>query len=291
MYRNMLKLDDFTNEEIMDFLYMAKEFKLGNRKVNYNGEKIIANLFFEPSTRTHYSFDMAALKLGCKTIDFSAETSSLKKGETLYDTVKVFEVIGANALIIRHNEPEYYKQLEKINIPIINGGDGSKDHPSQALLDLFTIQEEFGEFKGLTAVIVGDIAHSRVAHSNIRIMERLGMNVYTSGPKEYSEQNLHFVELDEIIPKADILMFLRIQNERHEENNLKISTEEYNKKYGLNIERVNMMKEKSIIMHPAPFNRNIEITDEVIDCPKSRICNQMENGVYVRMAILNNFLK
>ena len=291
MYRNMLKLDDFTNEEIMDFLYMAKEFKLGNRKVNYNGEKIIANLFFEPSTRTHYSFDMAALKLGCKTIDFSAETSSLKKGETLYDTVKVFEVIGANALIIRHNEPEYYKQLEKINIPIINGGDGSKDHPSQALLDLFTIQEEFGEFKGLTAVIVGDIAHSRVAHSNIRIMERLGMNVYTSGPKEYSEQNLHFVELDEIIPKADILMFLRIQHERHEENNLKISKEEYNKKYGLNIERVKMMKEKSIIMHPAPFNRNIEITDEVIDCPKSRICNQMENGVYVRMAILNNFLK
>ena len=291
MYKNMLKLDDFTNEEIMDFLYMAKEFKLGNRKVNYNGEKIIANLFFEPSTRTHYSFDMAALKLGCKTIDFSAETSSLKKGETLYDTVKVFEVIGANALIIRHNEQEYYKQLEKINIPIINGGDGSKDHPTQALLDLFTIQEEFGEFKGLTAVIVGDIAHSRVAHSNIRIMERLGMNVYTSGPKEYSEQNLHFVELDEIIPKADILMFLRIQNERHEENNLKISTEEYNKKYGLNIERVNMMKEKSIIMHPAPFNRNIEITDEVIDCPKSRICNQMENGVYVRMAILNNFLK
>lgn len=291
MYKNMLKLDDFTNEEIMDFLYMAKEFKLGNRKVNYNGEKIIANLFFEPSTRTHYSFDMAALKLGCKTIDFSAETSSLKKGETLYDTVKVFEVIGANALIIRHNEPEYYKQLEKINIPIINGGDGSKDHPSQALLDLFTIQEEFREFKGLTAVIVGDIAHSRVAHSNIRIMERLGMNVYTSGPKEYSEQNLHFVELDEIIPKADILMFLRIQHERHEENNLKISKEEYNKKYGLNIERVKMMKEKSIIMHPAPFNRNIEITDEVIDCPKSRICNQMENGVYVRMAILNNFLK
>lgn len=291
MYRNMLKLDDFTNEEIMDFLYMAKEFKLGNRKVNYNGEKIIANLFFEPSTRTHYSFDMAALKLGCKTIDFSAETSSLKKGETLYDTVKVFEVIGANALIIRHNEPEYYKQLEKINIPIINGGDGSKDHPSQALLDLFTIQEEFGEFKGLTAVIVGDIAHSRVAHSNIRIMERLGMNVYISGPKEYSEQNLHFVELDEIIPKADILMFLRIQHERHEEDNLGISTEEYNKNYGLNIERVKMMKEKSIIMHPAPFNRNIEITDEVIDCPKSRICNQMENGVYVRMAILNNFLK
>lgn len=291
MYRNMLKLDDFTNEEIMDFLYMAKEFKLGNRKVNYNGEKIIANLFFEPSTRTHYSFDMAALKLGCKTIDFSAETSSLKKGETLYDTVKVFEVIGANALIIRHNEPEYYKQLEKINIPIINGGDGSKDHPSQALLDLFTIQEEFGEFKGLTAVIVGDIAHSRVAHSNIRIMERLGMNVYISGPKEYSEQNLHFVELDEIIPKADILMFLRIQHERHEEDNLGISKEEYNKNYGLNIERVKMMKEKSIIMHPAPFNRNIEITDEVIDCPKSRICNQMENGVYVRMAILNNFLK
>ena len=286
---NLLKLSDLKIKEIEEILENASAFKRGKKKVNYNGEKVIANLFFEPSTRTHYSFDMAALKLGCKTMNFEAETSSMKKGETLYDTVKTFESFGVDAVVIRHREDEYYKQLENIKIPILNGGDGTKDHPSQSLLDLYTIKEEFGHFEGLKVLIVGDIKHSRVAHSNIKVMERLGKKVYTSGPEEFKDENLEFVNFDEYLPKVDIVMLLRIQLERHSEE-MKIDKNEYNKKYGLNKENVSKMKENAIIMHPAPFNRNVEITDDVVECSKSRIFKQIENGVFVRMAMLEKAL-
>ena len=286
---NILKLADLDVKEIEEILDLAASFKSGNKKINYNGEKIIANLFFEPSTRTHYSFEVAELKLGCKAIDFTAETSSIKKGESLYDTVKTFESLGVNAVVIRHKEDEYYKKLKNINIPIINGGDGTKDHPSQSLLDLYTIKEEFGHFKGLKVLIVGDIKHSRVAHSNIKVMQRLGMEVYTSGPKEFRDDDLEFVDFEEYLPKVDVVMLLRIQLERHE-SVLNINKEEYNKKFGLNNESVIKMKENSIIMHPAPFNRNVEISDDVVECSKSRIFKQMENGVYVRMAMINKAL-
>ena len=282
---NILKLADLEVKEIEELLENAAAFKSGQKKINYNGDKIIANLFFEPSTRTHYSFETAELKLGCKTIDFEAETSSMKKGETLYDTIKTFESFGIDALVIRHKEDEYYKQLENIKIPILNGGDGTKDHPSQSLLDLFTIKEEFGHFKGLKVLIVGDIKHSRVAHSNIKVMERLGMEVYTSGPQEFKDDNLKFVDFNEYLPKVDVVMLLRIQLERHEEQ-MSIDKEEYNKKYGLNNENVCKMKDNAIIMHPAPFNRNVEISDDVVECSKSRIFKQIENGVFVRMAMI-----
>ena len=286
---NILKLADLEVEEIEKILENAAAFKSGQKKINYNGDKIIANLFFEPSTRTHYSFETAELRLGCKTIDFEAETSSMKKGETLYDTIKTFESFGIDALVIRHKEDEYYKQLENIKIPILNGGDGTKDHPSQSLLDLFTIKEEFGHFKGLKVLIVGDIKHSRVAHSNIKVMERLGMEVYTSGPQEFKDDNLKFVDFNEYLPKVDVVMLLRIQLERHEEQ-MSIDKEEYNKKYGLNNENVCKMKDNAIIMHPAPFNRNVEISDDVVECSKSRIFKQIENGVFVRMAMIEMVL-
>lgn len=282
---NILKLADLEVREINEILDEAAAFKSGVKKINYNGEKIIANLFFEPSTRTHYSFETAELKLGCKTIDFTAETSSVKKGETLYDTVKTFESLGIDAVVIRHREDEYYKQLENINIPILNGGDGTKDHPSQSLLDLYTIKEEFGHFEGLKVLIVGDIKHSRVAHSNIKVMERLGMEVYTSGPEVFRDPDLEFVDFEEYLPKVDVVMLLRIQLERHE-NDLNINKEEYNQKYGLNDENIKKMKESAIIMHPAPFNRNVEISDNVVESSKSRIFKQMENGVFVRMAMI-----
>lgn len=286
---NILKLADLKVEEIEKILENAATFKSGQKKINYNGDKIIANLFFEPSTRTHYSFETAELKLGCKTIDFEAETSSMKKGETLYDTIKTFESFGIDAVVIRHKEDEYYKQLEKIKIPILNGGDGTKDHPSQSLLDLFTIKEEFGYFKGLKVLIVGDIKHSRVAHSNIKVMERLGMEVYTSGPQEFKDDNLKFVDFNEYLPKVDVVMLLRIQLERHKEH-MNIDKEDYNKKYGLNNENVCKMKDNAIIMHPAPFNRNVEISDDVVECSKSRIFKQIENGVFVRMAMIEMVL-
>ena len=286
---NILKLADFEVKEIEEILENAAAFKSGQKKINYNGEKIIANLFFEPSTRTHYSFEMAELKLGCKTMDFEAETSSMKKGETLYDTVKTFESLGVDAVVIRHREDEYYKQLENIKIPILNGGDGTKDHPSQSLLDLYTIKEEFGHFEGLKVLIVGDIKHSRVAHSNIKVMERLGMKVYTSGPEEYKDDDLEFVNFEEYLPQVDVVMLLRIQLERHEGETI-VNKEEYNSKYGLNKNNIGKMKENAIIMHPAPFNRNVEISDDVVECSKSRIFKQIENGVFVRMAMIEKAL-
>jgi len=286
---NILKLANLEIKEIEELLESATAFKSGKKKINYNGEKIIANLFFEPSTRTHYSFETAELKLGCKTIDFAPESSSMKKGETLYDTVKTFESLGVDAVVIRHREDEYYKQLNNIKIPILNGGDGTKDHPSQSLLDLYTIKEEFGHFEGLKVLIVGDIKHSRVAHSNIKVMERLGMKVYTSGPEEFKDEELEFVNFDEYLPQVDVVMLLRIQLERHNEK-INIDSKSYNKKYGLNVENVSKMKEKAIIMHPAPFNRNVEISDDVVECSKSRIFKQIENGVFVRMAMIEKVL-
>ncbi len=287
---NILSLDDFSVEEINKILDSANEFANG-KKVDYDGKKVIANLFFEPSTRTHYSFEKAALDLNCKTMNFDESNSSTKKGETLYDTIKVFEMLGVSALVIRHSKNEYYKELlGKINTPILNAGDGTGNHPSQSLLDLLTIRRQFGRFEGLKVVIVGDIKYSRVAHSNIKIMERLGMTVYTSGPEEFKEDGYNYVELDKIIDKVDIVMLLRVQHERHE-SLMKLSLEEYHEKYGLNMKRVNNMKKNAIIMHPAPFNRGVEISDDVVECDKSRIFEQMRNGVFVRMAMINKALE
>ena len=284
---NLFNLKDLSVEKINEILNLAEEFENG-KKIDYKGEKIVANLFFEPSTRTHYSFDTAELRLGLRTINFDAENSSLKKGETLYDTVKTFESFGVDCLVIRHTDNEYYKEFAgKINIPILNGGDGSGSHPTQSLLDLYTIKKEFGKFEGLNIVIVGDIKHSRVAHTNIEVMKRLGMNVYVSGPEEYREPGYDFVELDSVLSKMDIVMLLRVQHERHGNSENSMTDEKYNKAYGLNMNRINNMKEKSIVMHPAPFNRGAELTDDVVEHNKSRIFPQISNGVYIRMAVLN----
>ena len=287
---NVLNLDDFSVEEINKILDLAEEFRNG-KKVDYQGKKVISNLFFEPSTRTHYSFDMAALRLGCRTQNFDAGNSSLKKGESLYDTVKTFEMFGTDALVIRHVENEYYKQLVgKINIPILNAGDGTGNHPSQSLLDLLTIRQEFGKFEGLKVVIVGDIKHSRVAHTNFKVMQRLGMTVYTSGPEEYRDEGYNFIEFDEIIDKVDVVMLLRVQHERHV-NQMQETIEQYHEAYGLNEKRVAQMKQNAIIMHPAPFNRGVEIADDIVECKKSRIFKQIQNGVYVRMALIYTALE
>ena len=209
----------------------------------------------------------------------------MKKGETFYDTLKTFESFQIDGLVIRDRKDHYYDELTNINIPILNAGDGASDHPTQSLLDLLTIRNEFGHFEGLKIAIVGDIKYSRVAHSNIEVMERLGMECYVSGPEEYREEGYKFIDFDEAIEKMDIIMLLRVQHERHEEK-MKISTEEYHQRYGLTMDRVNKMPEHAIIMHPAPFNRMVEIADDVAECPKSRIFKQIENGVLVRMAVI-----
>ena len=267
--KNLFRLKDLTTKEINDLLDLANECKTGKYD-NYLNNKIVANCFFEPSTRTQYSFNTAQLKLGMKVISFNAENSSLKKGETFYDTIKTFESFGIDGIVIRSRENRYYEQLKNISISIINAGDGSCDHPSQSLLDLLTIRNEFGHFEGLKIAIVGDIKYSRVAHTNIEVMERLGMDCYVSGPEEYREEGYKFIDFDQAVEQMDIIMLLRVQHERHEQS-MQISVEDYHKYYGLNMERVNRMKDHAIIMHPAPFNRNVEIADDVVECEKSRI--------------------
>ncbi len=283
--KNLTTLDALSLSDITNILDEAEAFKNGLKTNTLKGKKI-ANLFFEPSTRTHYSFIAAEMNLDMKITDFSAETSSLRKGETLYDTVKTFEVIGFDALVIRHRDDHYFELLKDVKIPILNAGDGSSHHPTQSLLDLMTIKESFGSFKGLKCAIVGDIKHSRVAHTNINIMNRLGMEVYISGPKAYNDNSAPYITFDKAVQEMDIVMLLRVQHERHVEKS-EFDNQTYLIKYGLTIDKVKQMKDHAIILHPAPYNRNVEIADDVVICDKSRIFKQMENGVFVRMAVLN----
>ena len=282
--KHLLTLDALSTDEIMEILKEASEFAKG-KKMDFRG-RVVANLFFEDSTRTQYSFEMAQKKLGIETITFNESTSSTNKGETLYDTVKVFESLGVDALVIRHKDENYFDELVgKIDVPIFNGGDGKGNHPSQSLLDLFTIWEEFGRFESLKIAIVGDVANSRVAHTNIEIMKRLGMKVHLVAPPEFQEVGYEWHDLDGILSAMDIVMLLRVQHERHD-HLMSLSQQMYHKTYGLTTERERMMKNSAIIMHPAPFNRGVEIADELVECKRSRIFKQMENGVYVRMAII-----
>ena len=282
--KGLLTLNTLSNEKIQEIIDCAEKFKKGYQ-LSYSGKKV-ATLFFENSTRTHYSFQCALMNLGINVIQCNTSSSSVQKGESLYDTVRTFEYLGVDGIVIRSSQDEYFKELENINIPIFNGGDGSSNHPTQSLLDLMTIYEEYGKFEGLKCCIVGDIVHSRVAHTNIEIMQRLGMEVYISGPEEFNDNSGKFIPFDQAIKEMDVIMLLRVQFERHQEQ-MSLSIEEYHKQYGLTIERVNQMKDKAIIMHPAPVNRGVEIADDVVECEKSRIYKQMTNGVFVRMSVIS----
>ncbi len=282
--KGLLTLKDLQTTKIMELIEYAIELKKG-RKVSYPNKKVVT-LFYENSTRTHYSFQCALMNLDIKVLACDTQKSSVQKGETLYDTVRTFEYLGVDGIVIRSSQDEYFKELENINIPIFNGGDGKSNHPTQSLLDLMTIYEEYWRFEGLKCCIVGDILHSRVAHTNIEVMQRLGMDVYISGPEEFNDNSCKFISFDKAIQEMDVIMLLRVQFERHTEN-MKLSVEDYHKQYGLTMERVKQMKPNAIIMHPAPVNRGVEIADEVVECDKSRIFPQMENGVYIRMAVIS----
>ncbi|VEF48468.1 aspartate carbamoyltransferase [Bacillus freudenreichii] len=253
------------------------------------------NLFFEPSTRTKTSFEMAERKLGIEVIPFEAGASSILKGETMEDTLRTLESIGVDLAVIRHKQDAFYEDLAgKFNMRIINGGDGCGQHPTQSLLDLLTIKQEFGKFEGLKVTIVGDLSHSRVARSNTEALTTLGAEVYYSGPPEWFEGDAanseYYVDIDEAISFSDVLMLLRIQHERHD-STMDLSAEHYHERYGLTVERENKMKPSGIIMHPGPVNRGVEIADSLVDSGKSRIFKQMENGVYARMAVLKHLLE
>lgn len=289
----MFTITELSTEKINKILTEALAFANG-KTAKIEGEVFCSNLFFEDSTRTKTSFDVAERKLGLQVVPFDASNSSVNKGESLYDTVKTIESIGVNIVVIRDKKDRYFDELKNINIPVINGGDGTGNHPSQCMLDLLTIYQEFGTFEGLKIGIVGDVKHSRVANSNAEALRRLGAKVYFSGPEQWFDEgaliNGTYLSVDEMIHDVDVLMLLRIQHERHD-SKMSFSASEYHKKYGLTKTREKAMKKEAIIMHPAPINRDVEIDTDLVECERSRIFKQMQNGVFARMAILKNALE
>ena len=294
--KHLLTAEALTDREVMGLIRRAGEFKQGAKWHSEERQYFATNLFFENSTRTHKSFEVAEKKLGLEVIEFEASRSSVQKGETLYDTVLTMSAIGVDVAVIRHGKENYYDELiqsKTIQCSIINGGDGSGQHPTQCLLDLMTIYEEFGGFEGLKVAIVGDITHSRVAKSNMQLLNRLGAEIYFSGPEEWYDHQFdvygQYVPLDEIVEKVDVMMLLRVQHERHDSKE-SFSKEGYHLEYGLTNERATRLQKHAIIMHPAPVNRDVELADELVESLQSRIVAQMSNGVFMRMAILEAIL-
>lgn len=295
---HFVSVEALTNEEVLSLIQRSEELKNGATPIRLHHEdKYAVNLFFENSTRTHKSFEMAETKLGMKVIDFEPSLSSLSKGESLYDTVLTLSAIGLDVAVIRHSSQDFYQELidsPSITCSIINGGDGAGQHPSQCLLDLMTIYEEFGYFEDLKIAIVGDLTHSRVARSNMQMLKRLGATIFFSGPLEWYDDSFNqygqYVPLDDLIDKVDVVMLLRVQHERHETYG-NFSKTAYLNRYGLNEERERKMLDHAIIMHPAPVNRGVELQGSLVECARSRIVTQMTNGVYTRMAILEAVLE
>jgi aspartate carbamoyltransferase catalytic subunit len=289
----MIKLSRLSEESLQNLLSEALDFANG-KVVKAKSDVFVANLFFEDSTRTKVSFEVAEKKLGLHIVNFDEKKSSINKGESLLDTIKTLDAIGVDLVVIRHQKTRYYDELKGSSVGLVNAGDGVGHHPSQGLLDLMTIVQEFGDVKGLKIGIVGDVKHSRVANSNAHTLRRLGAKVFFSGPREWFDEgslmNGTYMDLDALIPEVDVLMMLRIQHERHNEK-VNLKPEDYLKKYGLTKEREARMKPNAIIMHPAPINRGVEIDNDLVECERSRIFKQMKNGVFARMAILKKVLE
>ncbi|MBD1371347.1 aspartate carbamoyltransferase catalytic subunit [Hazenella sp. IB182357] len=257
--------------------------------------RFTANLFFEPSTRTRCSFEVAQKRLGMEVIHLDTDTSSAVKGESLYDTIQTLSALGVEIVVMRHTHLSVYEALMKqnVNCALINAGAGKQAHPTQALLDLYTIQNHFGELDGLVVAMIGDITHSRVVRSNLDLMQRLGIQVILSGPENMRDPELErrapYVSFSEAIQKADVVMMLRVQLERHQ-GEIFSDASKYCEHYGLTQARMENMKANAIILHPAPMNRGVEIEDACVEHERSRIFAQMRNGVYVRMAVLDYVL-
>ncbi|MCU6709445.1 aspartate carbamoyltransferase catalytic subunit [Paenibacillus sp. J5C_2022] len=286
--RSLLGLKQLDADEILSILDRAAYWEQHAEKVHDKLKgKFAANMFFENSTRTRFSFEVAEKRLGAEVINFTAAASSVEKGESIYDTVRTLESMGIDVGIIRLKPIGVLAELaERIKVPLINAGDGNNEHPTQALLDLYTMRKQFGDIRGLHVAIVGDILHSRVARSNLYALRKLGAKVSFCAPANMAAPELDapYISIDEAL-KADVVMMLRVQLERHEKGMI-TSAEQYREQYGLTVERAGQIASHAIIMHPAPVNRNVEIDDELVEHPQSRIFPQMENGVPVRMAVI-----
>ena len=294
--KHLLGLEDLSREELLHILQTAEGFQdistRSIKKVPPLRGRVVVNLFFENSTRTRMSFTLAAQRLSADVLDFAATSSSLTKGESLRDTVRNIEAMGVDVFVIRHTAagaPHYITQCT--NCHVINAGDGQHEHPTQALIDIFTIRERKERLDGLNVVIVGDIAHSRVARSNFWGLTRLGARVTFVGPatlvprtfEKFGARVTH--DLDEALKDADVVNMLRIQHERMT-SQVFPSTQEYIRLFGLTRDRLRKAKPDVLILHPGPINRGVELASDVADGPNSSILRQVSNGLAIRMAVL-----
>jgi aspartate carbamoyltransferase catalytic subunit len=294
--KDLLGLDELSAGEILHILDTAESFREVStrsiKKVPALRGKVVALLFFESSTRTRMSFELAASRLSADTVLFTASGSSVSKGETTLDTVKNIEAMGVDIFVVRHGQSGAPHLLSKhVKSSIVNAGDGQHEHPTQALLDMFTIRQRLGRIEGLKVAIVGDIAHSRVARSNILGLRKLGAEVTVVGPPTLVPSTIRAMgcqisnDLDDVLDQVDVINMLRIQFERFG-GGLFPSVREYSRLYGLDAERLRRCRKDVLIMHPGPINRGVEITSEVADGPNSCILQQVANGLAVRMAVL-----
>jgi len=295
--KDLIGIEDLSVEEIELIFSTAKAFKAtlerSVKKVPSLRGRTVVNLFMEPSTRTRMAFEIAAKRLSADVISISGNASSLVKGETLRDTALNIQALNADMIIMRHSAAGAAKYLsERIRIPVINAGDGAHEHPSQALLDAYTIREKFGnDIRGLNVTILGDILFSRVARSNIFLLQKLGANVTLAGPSTLVPESFRSMgvnvshNLKNAIAEADVLMLLRIQHERQTSTHFP-SIGEYTSLFGLNTLRAQWLKPSAIIMHPGPINRGVEVDSKLADSARSVVLQQVTNGVAVRMAIL-----
>ncbi|MCP4634394.1 MAG: aspartate carbamoyltransferase catalytic subunit [candidate division Zixibacteria bacterium] len=293
---HLLDLESLTSEEIVNILDTARSFRevidRDIKKVPTLRGITVVNLFYEPSTRTRLSFEIAEKRLSADTINFSKATSSVKKGESLKDTIQNIEAMRTDMVVIRHSSPGAAHFLTQCcDSKVINAGDGPHEHPTQGLLDMFTIRERYGRIQDLRVLIVGDIKHSRVARSNIWGLNKLGAKVAVCGPSTLLPYEIEkmgvevFTNLDDALQGIDVVNILRIQSERQDTGYFP-TMREYTELYGINMGRLKHLNEGFTIMHPGPMNRGVEITDAVAESADSVILEQVTNGVAVRMAVL-----
>ncbi len=294
--KHLLGLEELSAEEITTILDTAASFQEVStrsiKKVPALQGRVVVNLFFEASTRTSNSFALAAKRLSADTMSFSQSGSSVSKGETLIDTALNIEAMGVDCFVIRHSAPGAALLLaNSVNSSVVNAGDGPHEHPTQGLLDIYTIREAKGRIDGLKVAIVGDIAHSRVARSNIWGLQKLGAKVTVAGPSTLIPRGIEAFgvevshDIDEVLATSDVINILRIQLERQERRNFP-SIREYAQIFGVTQERLSRAKKDILVMHPGPMNRGVEITPEVADGDQSVILRQVTNGLAVRMAVL-----
>jgi len=294
--KDLLGLDELSAREIVHILDTAESFREVStrsiKKLPTLRGKVVALLFFEDSTRTRMSFELAANRLGADTLLFTSRGSSVTKGETTLDTVRNIEAMGVDIFVLRHGQSGApHLVARQAGASIVNAGDGQHEHPTQALLDMFTMRQRLGSVEGLKVAVVGDIAHSRVARSNILGLKKLGAEVVVVGPPTLVPAAVRSMgcdicdRLDDVLAEVDVINMLRIQFERFS-SNLFPSVREYSRLYGLNSDRLKRCKPNVLIMHPGPINRGVELTSDVADGPNSCILQQVTNGLAIRMAVL-----